>query len=228
MILTDSGQRRRAAVPVLLTVAVYLGALAGVAVGAEPLVELVWSEPDAAWTFSRVTWLLVRWGIALVLFVGLCFLFTAVLEIVAGPFFDRMVQVELQRRGVDLSDPGFWDGTVLEALRAIAMAIPIVIFAALTLIPALTLIAGTMGTAWAWFGLGAGAVNPSLVQTGFPIRARLRFLKTHYGWVLGLGAAIGLMLVIPVVGWIGLPAGVIGAARRFAPSRSEGARTTPR
>jgi len=209
----DPAQRRRATIPVLLTLLAYLGALAGVAFGAEPLLELAWPEPAGGW--AQVGWAIVRWALALGVFVALCFLFTAVLEIVAGPFFDRMAQVELDRRGLPRGDPGLWDGTVLEALRAIGMALPLLAFAVLALIPALTVVAGALGTAWAWFGLGTGAVNPSLVQTGHRMGERLAFARRHAPWVLGLGGTVGLALLLPVVGWIALPAGVIGAARRI-------------
>lgn len=218
-------QRRRAVVPILLTLLAYAGALAGVAFGAEPLLQLLWSEPAAGWTVERVGWVLVRWGLALGLFVGLCFLFTAVLEIVAGPFFDGMARLELDRRNVPRGDPGLWDGTVLEALRAILMALPLLVFGLAALIPALTVPAGVLGTGWAWFGLGAGAVNPSLVQTGRGMRARLAFARAHFGWVLGLGAVIGAALLIPVIGWVALPAGVIGAARRVPAGPATAARS---
>lgn len=217
VLFREPAQRRRAAVPILLTLLAYGGALAGVLFGAEPLLQMMWSEPAAGWSLERVGWVLVRWGLALGLFVGLCFLFTAVLEIIAGPFFDAMAKLELERRDVPRGDPGIWDGTVLEAVRAILMALPLILFAAAALIPALTVPAGLIGTGWAWFGLGAGAMNPSLVQTGRPMRARLAFARAHFGWVLGLGALIGLSLLVPVIGWIALPAGVIGAARRVPP-----------
>lgn len=229
VLLRERKQRRRAIVPVLLTIVVYAGALAGVLWGAEPALQLVWQEPSVGWTWERVGWIAARWGLGLGLFVGLCFLFTAVLEIVAGPFFDRMAQVELERRGVPRGDPGLWDGTVLEAVRAVVMALPLIGFAVLALIPVVTVFAGALGAAWGWFALGAGAANPSLVQTGRPMRARLAFARANAGWVLGLGAVVGLCLLIPVLGWFALPAAVIGAARRVpvpegAPGVGPGAR----
>ena len=227
VLLREPKQRRRAVIPILLTLLAYAGALAGVAFGAEPLLQLLWSEPAAGWTVERIGWVLVRWGLALGLFVGLCFLFTAVLEIIAGPFFDDMARLELDRRGMPRGDPGLWDGTVLEAARAILMALPLLLFGVAALIPALTIPAGVLGTGWAWFGLGAGAVNPSLVQTGRGMRARLAFTRAHFGWVLGVGALIGAALLIPVVGWVALPAGVIGAARRVPPGPAAAVASDP-
>ncbi len=209
----DGAQRRRAVVPVLLTVLLYAVALGLVGWASDPLLGLLWEEPSPGWRFARVAWLMLRWGLAAALFVVLCFLFVAVLEVVAGPFLDAMASHELRRAGLSPSDTGFVDGGVLEALRALLMAMPLLVFSIAALIPALTVPATLLATGWAWFGLGTGAINPSLVQSGLRMGRRLAFGVRCFPFVMGLGAMTGLCLFVPVLGWLGLPAAVVGAAR---------------
>jgi len=209
----DGDQRRRALIPVLLTVLLYALALVLVGWASDPLLGLLWEEPTPGWSFVRVAWLVLRWGLAAALFAVLCFLFMAILEVVAGPFLDAMASHELRRAGLHPSDTGFVDGGVLEALRALAMAMPLLVLSIAALIPTLTLPASLLATGWAWFGLGTGAMNPSLVQSGLRMGRRLGFGIRCFPFVMGLGAVTGLCLFVPFVGWLGLPAAVVGAAR---------------
>ncbi|MEM9114854.1 MAG: EI24 domain-containing protein [Myxococcota bacterium] len=212
----DPAQRRRAIVPVFLTVLLYGAALAVVVWAADPLLALLWAEPSPGWDFLRILWLVLRWSLAAALFVVACFLFMAVLEIVAGPFLDAIASHELRRADLTPTDTGLWDGAILEAFRALLMALPLLALSVAAFIPPLTIPATVLATGWAWFGLGSGAVNPSLVQSGLRFRRRVSFGLRYFPFVMGLGAVIGLCLFVPVVGWLGLPSAVAGAARAWA------------
>ncbi len=220
ILLSDAQQGRRALIPVGLTLVLYVFAFAGTLWTAGPLLEVVWSAPEEGRGWALLGWQAVRLLVGLGIFVALCLLFTALLEIVAGPFFDAIAHQELKAAGLEVQNTGLWDGTVLEALRAILMVLPLLLFAGLALFPALTPVATLAGGIWAALGFGAGALNPSLVACGLTMHQRLGLLACRASVFLGLGAVVLSSLLVPVVGWLALPGAVAGGARLVARAAS--------
>lgn len=213
-VLTDPEMRAASLVPWLLTGLIYVLALAGLSFGSGPLLEGLWAQPEAiGWL---ILWWLVRMVVVLVLFAVLLVLFSVVAEAVAGPFLERMMIKELARWGVEVTPSSFWQGTVLELFRALGLAILALVLLAASWVPTVGPAFTVLGTVCAWYAFGSGAWSAVLVLEGRSFRDRMGWIWEHRMVVLGLGAVSSLAMMVPLLGWLVLPASHVGATEMFA------------
>jgi uncharacterized protein involved in cysteine biosynthesis len=66
------------------------------------------------------------------------------------------------------------------------------------------------------------ALNPALAVTGHGLRARLAFTLAHRAAAAGLGLASTLLLLVPVLGVLAIPAAIVGASELVARALREG------
>lgn len=214
-ILSTPKLRKLTFVPFVLSFVFYLLSFGGIFTFGDDLVGWLWT-PD-----SEVWWQVGLWWVAVVLLIALSLLvmvllFATVVELVGGPFFDKMAMLVLERHGVPTREPGFIEGTFPDLVRSLAFVCVAIPFLLLGLIPGIGAVFAAIGTGIAWLGLASGAVNPSLVVTEHTVWARLRWVRRYLFTGLGLGAVISTALLVPIVGLVALPAAIVGAAELHA------------
>ncbi|MCB9654326.1 MAG: EI24 domain-containing protein [Deltaproteobacteria bacterium] len=207
----DPALRRLALVPLILTLLLYaatLGVLPFVVTG---LVDWVWARPSEGilvylWYFAAVL-------IGLAGFAALALLFTTIVELVGGSFYDRMAVRVLEGYGLPTREPGWWVGTVPDLFRGLFFLGVLGILTAVGWIfPPLFF----LGLVVNWLAFSASCVNAPLLVTQHGARDRFAYLFRSFGTMLGVGAVVQLSLLVPLLGLISIPAAVVGAADLFA------------
>lgn len=209
--MQDSELRGLAVIPFGLTLLVYAGLLTAVFFVTPWLFEGL--KPEGGYQL----WL--WWSAVVIAVIAMlalaAILFTAVVELVGGPFYDKMAVRLLDEQGIGWSDPGFVKGAVPDLLRSLVLAVPAFVCWALGFIPAIGLFFWAIGMLIAWFGLGASAINPALQMTGHQPGQRNRWFLRYLSTTLGVGAVIAASLFIPLLGIISIPAAVIGSTQLY-------------
>lgn len=207
-----------ALVPMLVATVLFVafGALA-IWGGTELARQLLWDPGDGAWTTAAI-WALrvVLWAVGIVV----SFLLSASLAQPASGFaLDAITRrQELALGGRDWPDQPLLPSTLRSlrvALTALAVSLPI-----LALLTAITLLfppAGVVTVPLKFLVTGLAVaydfLDYPLGLRGAGVRARAAFVREHFTAVLGFGVAAALLLLVPGVGLLLLPAGVAGAAR---------------
>jgi len=107
----------------------------------------------------------------------------------------------------------------------------ILVLLPLNLIPGMGSVAyGALATMWGMFALAAEHVGGPLARHRYPSRAVFRLARQRPALFLGLGAAVWMVLIIPVINAFFLPLAVIAGAEAFVSLERAGAlpeRTNP-
>jgi uncharacterized protein involved in cysteine biosynthesis len=212
-LMADRRLTRLAVWPWLLTA---LGTILGVGAavwGLGPLLAWVWPVPDPWW--GQVLWWVVRVLSSALVVWGAGIAFGALGPVVAGPFYDRLVQVIFQDHRREVVDLGI-GAALLEVGRGLLLGLTALAFAALTWLPGIGVVAGGLAAMFAAWSAGLGACMPALMARGLRRRERGRFVVRRAWWLIGLGAWITAGMLIPFLGWVVVPAAVIGATARLA------------
>ncbi len=215
--LSDPPLRRLAMVPLLITAVLYVAAIVALFVWGADLLDWAWPKPSEGW-LKWLWWVVLPLGILLIVVV-VALLFGTVAEAVGGPFYDKMAIRVLEGEGIPTKDPGLLRGTIPDLLRSLLFVALAVGFGVLSFIPVIGIGFAAIGTAIAWVGLAAAAVNPALLVTGHGVVGRLRFFLRSFWALAGMGVAIGVALLVPLAGLIAIPGSVVGAAALYARSR---------
>lgn len=215
--LSDASLRRLALIPLLITVVIYLAAVTALIVWGDDLLNWAWPKPSEGW-LKWLWWIILPVGIALIVVV-IALLFGTVAEAVGGPFYDKMAVRVLEESGIAAREPGFFRGTMPDLVRSLLFVAVAVGFGVFSFIPVIGIVFGLVGTAIAWIGLAAAAVNPSLMVTGYGLGGRLRFFLRSKMALAGMGVVIGMALLVPLAGLIAIPGAVVGATRLYADAR---------
>jgi CysZ protein len=204
--------------PAIVTLLVLIGAIAGVAALAAPLVERVtdalpaWAQGAASW----LVWLIVVAALA----VGAILVFVAVIGVVAGPFneiLSEKVEEQLTGRAAPPFRPGaFARGALLglaHGVRRLLLALlGFVVVLAIGLVPVVGTVAAVLvGT---WLGARAAAYDcydAVLSRRELSYAAKTAFLQRHRSRTFGLGLAVTGMLLVPGLNLIALGVGAVGA-----------------
>ncbi len=209
--LADGKLRGLAVIPLILTTLVY-SLLSG---------GIIFLTPHLLERFKPDDWMVYLWWLMVVVLVlGLlalaAILFTAIVELVGGPFYDKMAAYMLDEVGIAWTDPGFVKGAVPDLVRGLVLAIPAALCWGLSLIPVVGVPFWVLGLLLAWFGLGSGALNPSLLMTGHTGAQRVKWFSRYLWITLGTGAVISLAMFVPFLGLVAIPSAVVGASRLYA------------
>ena len=174
------------------------------------------------------------WALRIVLsLVGLVVAFLLAMTLaqpLSGFALDRIARKqELALGGRSWPDQPF----VASALRSLrvtlsALALSLPILALLSLVTVLAPPASVVTVPLKFFVTGMAVaydfLDYPLGLRGVGVRARMAFLRRHIFAVAGFGAAGALLLLVPGVGLLLLPAGVAGAARLVVAADSTGRR----
>jgi uncharacterized protein involved in cysteine biosynthesis len=225
-VLSDPKSRLEAIIPIVLTGVLYVVAALGLAFGSGPLLGLLWDMPEAiGWL---VLWWVARVTLALGLFLVLLLLFAAVVEALAGPFLEKSMIRSLRRAGIDPEPTPFWDNTLVELVRGIVFSVLAMVPVLLAAVPAIGVGFAVLAAVATSFGLGSGPWSAVLVLTGRRWRERMSWLWQQRMLVTGLGAISALGLLVPVLGWLVLPASHVAAAEIYGRLQGPRKSTPPR
>lgn len=211
---THAGLWRWVIAPALTTLVLLIGAIAGVAALAAPIVD-------------RVTGALPSWGGSLVWFlviaalaVGAILAFVAVVGVIAGPFNEILSQ-KVEERLTGEPGPPFRLGAFLRGallglgqglVRLAGALVGFVLLFALALIPVVgTIAAAVIG---GWLGARAAAFDcydAVLSRRALSTAEKTAYLRRHRSRSLGLGLTVTGLLLIPVVNLLALGVGAVGA-----------------
>ncbi len=225
--------------PVLITIAL-IGAAVGVALSFDGrIADLLWSAPaGSGWLDTLLRWLhrAVEWLIALALIAFAVIAVAAVSSAIAAPFNDAL-STAVESLYAGRPAPPFQLRVLLrDVLRSVA-------FEALKLAAYAAIMLSLFVFAWLVPGVGA------LVQTaasfvltalyfavdhvdwaagrhGLSVGQRLGFAWRHLRAMLGFGAGVWLLLFVPLVNLLFMPAAVAGGTLMFLDLQRAAARTS--
>jgi CysZ protein len=175
--------------------------------------------PEDSW-LDFLRWLL--WPLfALTIILLLFYTFTLVANLIAAPFNDLLAARVVQLLGGTLPDSAATDlqqamKGILPALMGegrkmgyfLLRAVPLII---LFLIPGLNLLAPFLWLLFsAWF-LALEYFDYPMGNQGIEFSEQLDHIKPHRLALLGFGSGVTLMMMVPLLNFVAMPAAVIGA-----------------
>lgn len=171
--------------------------------------------PEEGW-LSYLRWLL--WPLfSLVAVLIVFFTFTAVANLIAAPFnalLAERVEVYLTGRQPPQTGPLWKEAlpTVLSELRKLLYFLPRAIpLLVLTLIPGVNLVASPLWLLFnAWF-LALQYIDYPMGNHGIRFGAQYQRLKADRSTALGFGGGATLLMLVPLVNFLAMPATVAGA-----------------
>lgn len=211
LVLTVPRLRTLALVPCLLTGLVFSMGLVAAFFGSAALSDWLlegngWLWEGVRWLFRAVSFVGLAWG----LFLTLGF----IIEVVGGPFLELIVR---ERSDAELPSVSFMDGTVFEAGRSLGMGLLVLGIGVASFLPGVGPFAAATSALLAWWSLGFACVSPVLQAHGRTFSERGRFARTNAAYLAAMGMVVAFGLVVPVLGWVLIPAAVAGCADRGTP-----------
>lgn len=203
--------------PIAIVAAAHIAVLVSSALLHDDLLALVWPHAEGAWA-------VVRWIVRVLVLIALVVLGLSVVHssatVVAAPFNDLLAErVDLALEG--RAPPRFRFGRlvrqvgrsfVLTASRLLAYAV--VMAAAFVASFALPVVGQVLYVPFGWVTsalyLTFDATDWPLARRGLAFGDRLRYLRRHIRPALGMGLALWLVMGLPVVGLVFMPAAVAG------------------
>src|SRR5262249_19178374 len=193
-------------IPMLLTLALLMGLIFG-----------------SAWTVGRIIGAAARIEIriiaqvlmVLLTFLIAYFLYLPVARVLLAPFAEalsrktRTINMGNKGRTIGQNNQG-WSRAMLEGLKMVIFQATVAL-AALALGLAFPPVGAPVGVAVAIFLGGLDFFDIPLSTRGLRLRKKLSVIWSNKSLALGFGAAVYLMLLIPVINMIALPVGVVGA-----------------
>jgi uncharacterized protein involved in cysteine biosynthesis len=217
-ILRDRDIRRLALVPLVLTSILYSVLAVLIVYHAREWLAFIWPRPIAG--ILLWVWYVLLPLFVLALFIALGLVFSTVVEIIGGPFFDRMAIRILKAHGLDAEDPGFVRGGLPDLLRSLLFLTVTLVCWLIGLLPGLGLPFSLAAMVISSLGLASSAINPALMVSGVPLGERIRFVFRSFLAMAGMGAVLGASMIVPFLGLVSIPCAVVGAAELYAKARS--------
>jgi CysZ protein len=213
-IARDRELRRLAMLPLAITIFLYVGGLAAGVLLADDALGLLWAKPESG--FGLALWYVAVVALVAALVLVLIVTFLAVVNVVAGPFYEKMAERILRLHQVPISSLPFFPALACEIAWSVTFALPAFLLAALSLIPGIGPLFGVAALGLGGVGLASSAVGPALSATGRGYRARLSFVAGSMRLLAGMGIVMSLAILVPVVGLIAIPSAVAGATELLA------------
>lgn len=183
---------------------------------------------EAWWSFMRpVLWVFFALIYLFIVFYG----FTILANLVASPFNSVLAaRAEKHFTGKlpDAASKGFIEdigiavgGEINKLVYFLLRALPLLLlFVVAVFIPGLNLLVG-----WLWIGFGLWFL--ALEYADYPMgnhaikpKEQRRILAKHRMQSLGLGAGVSVLMMIPILGFVAMPAAVVGATRYWVEDMS--------
>ena len=196
--------------PLVLNIVLYGGALWLVSQYYEQWFGLLWPAPHA-W-YWQLGYVILRFGVFLVLLAGLLFSFVVVGTVVAAPFLDLLsLRVEQAVQGPHGLVTEYSHSWLRESVRALGHGL-LLGGMWLALFP-LSFLPGLGHMLWlgaSWLLLAYNFAAFAFVRRPWSFREQWRRLGQEWATTLGFGAAVFCSLLIPLLGLVLLPLATIG------------------
>jgi len=180
--------------------------------------------PHAWWAIIVKIFLASAAGSAILLFSIFCFAFVG--SIIAAPFYDSIAERTLHWLGAPEIERGFWR-QIIDAIRASVLKLGLflglqLILLALYFVPFFVgfFTYTTVGFLITAFFMALEFLDVSFHREGWTFRERLEWCKHRMGLVLGFGASVSVLLLLPIVNLIIPPIALIGAILLFSDEES--------
>jgi CysZ protein len=216
-ILRTSGVKRYIATPIVVTLALLALTVLAVFLGVNWLVMASERTGEIARAAQTIFVVLVVAGVLVVAYLA----FFPLARVLLAPFADKISErVEELALGAPAQTPFALGTAAGDAARSLVEALKMLAFQAAVMLPllllllvpvvgqALVLVAGIF-----FSGLGALDIAMSRKRLGFGEKLAVAF--RHLPTVLGLGAAIYLVLLVPVVNLLAIPLGAVAGTTLF-------------
>ncbi len=228
-LLKEKGVKRYVAVPLLINVAVFAAAIY---LGSTYLGRLMgWVEEKLPGWLDWLSWLLVPLfviAVVLIVFFG----FAVVGNLIAAPFNGLLAEaVEMKLRGQPIASGGGWKKLAKDFFASLASEVRKLVYFAVRAVPLLVLLLvpgiNVFATAlWlllsAWM-LAVEYADYPMANHGLTFPRQRRLLASRRFLTLGFGGAMTLVLMIPFLNFLLIPAGVAGATAMWVDQLSNAA-----
>ena len=229
--ITRPGLRRYLVVPLLVNVAIFsLVAWIGY-VQFEALLD--WLIPESGW-LSFLRWLL--WPLfALAVVLITCYAFTIIANLIAAPF-NGLLAAKVETIVTGRPPPEGQErfaATILPSLVSelrklgyfLIRALPLLL---LFLIPGVNLAAPVLWLAFGFWFLTLEYADYPLANHGLRFTEQRRWMRSRRLTALGFGGAVTLLMMIPLVAFVAMPAAVAGATLLICEQRSQAGAAEPK
>ncbi|MFO0727417.1 MAG: EI24 domain-containing protein [Myxococcota bacterium] len=216
-VLSEPTLRRLSFLPILLTILLYGGILVLAAYFVGDLVRWVVPQPPSG--ELRLGWYVllalayVGVGVLLVVF------FLSAVNLIAGPFYDAIAERILDDKRAPKAPLSFLRALRVEALWSLSLAPIALTLWLLALVPVVGVVFATLEALLLGVALATSAAGPALNATGHGFRDRLLLWRRAPLLMGGIAVVMGVSALIPVLGLVILPAGVVGATEALSDAR---------
>lgn len=212
--------------PVMFTAALFLALLAWVVLGSGDWLSSLWARPESDWLLPLH--FLARGGMIVAAAALLYLLFAPVSAAVAAPFLTRLTKK--MRADLEGIPPKAPSGLHADVIYPIWLGLRLLLLAVAIQGTAFLLQAALPGSSFVLLPLQLvlAAFSAALTFLDYPLesegalpglRGRWRYGLRHAPRTLGFGLSLLLLLSIPLLGLLLLPAGVAGAVLFFHDER---------
>ena len=227
-LITRNGVKRYVIIPLLVNILLFAVAIA--VTGAQLPLLIEWVAGLLPDWLSWLSWLLLPMFILVVGLVAF-FGFAVLGNLIAAPFNGLLAEaVEKRLTGQALDAPRGWrslardmSASILSELRKLTYfvirAIPLLI---LLLIPGINLIASVVWLLFSAWMLALEYSDFPMANHGLSFPRQREILRSRRFLSLGFGGALALVLVIPGLNFLLIPAGVAGATAMWVEQLSPG------
>ena len=228
-LIKEKGVKRYVAIPLLINVALFGGAIY---FGSAYLAELMgWIEEKLPGWLDWLSWLLVPLFIIAAVLVVL-FGFAVVGNLIAAPFNGLLAEaVEMKLQGHPLDSGGGWKKLARDFFASLASefrklayflvrALPLLI---LLLIPGVNIIASALWLLLSAWMLAVEYADYPMANHGLTFPRQRKILANRRFLTLGFGGTMTLVLMVPFLNFLLIPAGVAGATAMWVDQLSHAA-----
>jgi CysZ protein len=211
--LRTGGIKRHVAVPIVLTVVLLVVLLVGGVAAAHWLLGP--TGPNDVARFSRTLFEVV---VIAALLIGAYLIFFPLARVLLAPFADKISErVEALALGQS-AEAGFDVGSATSgAAHSLVEAVKMLGFQLVVTVPLLLVpLAGApLAVLASVFFNGLGTMDIAMGRKRMRLGEKLRLARAHLAFVLGLGTAVYVVLLIPVVNLLAIPLGAVAATMAF-------------
>ena len=228
-LIKQRGVKRYVAIPLLINVVLFAGAIY---YGSTQLGQLMaWLEEKLPGWLDWLSWLLLPLFVVAVVLTAF-FGFAVIGNLIAAPFNGLLAEaVEMKLRGQPLESGGGWKKLAREFFSSLASelrkllyfsirAVPLLI---LMLVPGVNIIATGLWLLFSAWMLAVEYADYPMANHGLTFPRQRRLLASRRFLTLGFGGAMTVVLMIPFLNFLLIPAGVAGATAMWVDQLSHAA-----
>jgi CysZ protein len=212
-VLRTRGVKRHIAAPIAITVALLALLVVATVVGAGWLLGP--ADDGTVGGYGRT---LLQAVLVAAVLVGAYLLFFPLARVLLAPFADKISErVESLALGEPPPSQFELGAAATDAGRSLVEAVKMLGFQLSVTLPLLLVpVAGApLAVAAGVFFNGLGAMDIAMGRKRMRLRDKLRVARAHLGFVMGLGAALYLVMLVPVVNLLAVPLGSVAATMGF-------------